>query len=226
MSEDLKLLSLKFLVCCYFGQSSDLINAAVDRAYVDMAAHTIHKCNFPDDDTKWECRYEGSSTIKVSLRDYPCEKNSFDEWHRHVIKGIKTNYKDYNFTEGQAHKWLNMTIKYLYILKQLLGDDFDGKDCKDFFDITKVEDYKIPIDSYILKGSGVGGSWSNFIGDEDNNEDNKKDKYQDKYKDVIDTISKDKCHFVWELEKWEEYANKYSEKSDYEKYLERTGKSI
>lgn len=219
MSEDLKLLSLKFLVCCYFGQSSGLIDAAIDRAYVDMASHTIHKCKFTDDDTKWECRKNASIKIKERLINYPCEKNSFDEWHSSTINEIKNQYNGYNFTEGQANKWLNMTVKYLYVLKQLLGDEFDGQECEIFFNNTKVEDYKIPIDSYILKGTGVGGSWSNFIGEDDNN--SKKDIYQEKYQAVIDNISEDKIPFIWELEKWEEYASKYAEKSKYERYLDK-----
>lgn len=38
---DLRNLSLDFLICCYFGQSKDLVRVAIDRAYVDMASHTM-----------------------------------------------------------------------------------------------------------------------------------------------------------------------------------------
>ena len=34
MEKDNKAVSLNFLVCCYFGQSKDLIKDAIDRAYV------------------------------------------------------------------------------------------------------------------------------------------------------------------------------------------------
>ena len=41
MDTDVKTLSIIFLFCCYFGQSENLGKAAIDIAYVDMAAHTL-----------------------------------------------------------------------------------------------------------------------------------------------------------------------------------------
>ena len=41
MDTDVKTLSIIFLICCYFGQSENLGKAAIDIAYVDMAAHTL-----------------------------------------------------------------------------------------------------------------------------------------------------------------------------------------
>ena len=51
MDTTMELLSKNFLVCCYFGQSEDLIKAAIDRAYVDMASHTLQYNKFTNDET-------------------------------------------------------------------------------------------------------------------------------------------------------------------------------
>ena len=60
--KNIKELSLDFLICCYFGQSKDLVKAAIDRAYVDMASHTFTGFG-ADYETKWECRYKASEYI-------------------------------------------------------------------------------------------------------------------------------------------------------------------
>ncbi len=60
---EIKKQSLDFLICCYFGQSHDLIKAAIDRAYIDMASHTLKWPENAPKDSKWECRYKG--TIRI-----------------------------------------------------------------------------------------------------------------------------------------------------------------
>lgn len=80
-------------------------------------------------------------------------KNSdFDDWHKAKCEEIKEkmngNYETVNnsdekvlkksFTIGQAQKWVNMTLKYLWLL-DALPDNIDKNDLH------------IPIDSYIIE---------------------------------------------------------------------------
>lgn len=79
-----------------------------------------------------------------------CNNNDFNEWHKEKCRSIKekmnkaiyeTNnfiIKEESFTIGQAQKWLNMTLKYLWLLNTLPN----GLD-KDYL--------HIPVDSYIIE---------------------------------------------------------------------------
>ena len=66
-------------------------------------------------------------------------QEEFDEWHFILSKNIRKKYLENNisFTYGQAQKWINMTIKYLYILEAQTFDEVFGF-------------LHIPIDNYIL----------------------------------------------------------------------------
>lgn len=81
-----------------------------------------------------------------------CCDNEFADWHEKKCKDIKDDMnkaiyetnepnnciiKDKAFTYGQAQKWLNMTLKYMWLLDMLP----EG--------LTK-ESLHIPIDSYII----------------------------------------------------------------------------
>ena len=199
----MELLSKKFLVCCYFGQSEDLLKAAIDRAYVDMASHTLQYNGFKDDEDgikeKWSCRYNASCVISDGFKNYPLNNDTFDSWHKCIIDKMKNVYGNHNLTEGQAQKWLNMTIKYIYVFAHLFGNDYGRLDeINVFLNDTSVDDYKCPIDSYVLKGANIDDvSWSKL--DSDN--------YDTTYNEIKQTIGFQNG-FLWELEYWEEFAKK------------------
>lgn len=83
-----------------------------------------------------------------------CNNNDFNEWHEKKCKSIKNNMNEAvdktndfiikvnTFTIGQAQKWLNMTLKYLWLLN-ILPDGLN-------------EEYlHIPVDSYIIEAVGA-----------------------------------------------------------------------
>ena len=212
----MELLSKKFMVCCYFGQSEDLIKAAIDRAYVDMASHTLQYNEFKNDEDgieeKWRCRYNASREISDGLKKYPLNNDAFDGWHKCIIENVKKVYGNHNLTEGQAQKWLNMTIKYIFVFAHLFGKDFGGlNEINVFLNDTSVDDYKCPIDSYVLKGANIDDvSWSKL--DSDN--------YNETYNEITQIIG---CQnsFLWELTNWEEFAKKIKpEKNSYAEYCD------
>lgn len=68
---------------------------------------------------------------------------SFNDWHEKVCKSLVDEYKNVKlekplFTYGNAQKWLNMTLKYLWLLGMLP-------------EWIEESDLHIPIDSYILQ---------------------------------------------------------------------------
>lgn len=83
-----------------------------------------------------------------------CKNNDFNEWHEKKCEEIKekmnkatyeTNkfiINEESFTIGQAQKWLNMTLKYLWLLN-ILPDGLN-EEC-----------LHIPVDSYIIEAVGA-----------------------------------------------------------------------
>ncbi|MDD3085129.1 MAG: hypothetical protein PHU32_04565 [Candidatus ainarchaeum sp.] len=135
----------------YFNDYSDIIRAACYRAYRDFN-RTI---NFPvkmKNLNKYEKKEEEKKRLElknsildlfrimiIKLRSInELDQMKFDYWHNSVCDSIikKYNNKNIELKYGQAQKWLNMTIKYLYCL----GENFD----KEF------SFFHIPVDNYIL----------------------------------------------------------------------------
>lgn len=193
--------SMDFLICCYFGQSKDLITASIDRAYVDMAAHTM--TGFDNYEEKWEYRYNASMIIKEGLINYS-DKKTYKDWHEEVLNEIIGVYPESKLKYGQAQKWLNMTVKYLYTLSTLVGiEDHRLISVKKFLSKTSANDYYPPVDSYVLAGAGIKGvSWSTLN--------------KEKYDSCVERFGSD-MDFLWELKNWEVFAKEYS-KSDIKSY--------
>lgn len=213
MKKTNKQLALDFIICCYFGQSKHFVEGAINRAYIDMASHTMKLFDKDEVENKWKCRQKASNCIINAIRKYHGSA-SYDKWHSDLIEQIKRIYEeaDKELTEGQAQKWLNMTIKYIYVFSVLFGkDDNRLLDAQNFLERTSVEDYHIPVDSYVLKAvdkDNIFAPWSQL------------DKYQ--YDDLILTLKEDK-DFMWELEEWENLSERFKEINgkSYEAYLKR-----
>ena len=121
-----------------------------------------------------------------------------------------------NLTEGQAQKWLNMTIKYLFVFSTLLGiNDYRLSEFKYFLKSTDASKYKIPIDGFVLRGSEIkeikNKTWSKL--DEDNN---------NSYEAVEQELINKGYDFLWELKNWEKFSKKEKknpDKSTYARYI-------
>lgn len=159
----------------------------------------------------------------------------FYEWHEDVCNAIIKKYnnklvkregnsrtEEYtDLTYGQAQKWLNMTIKYLWLIKRLglvKDENEEGKKIIEIF--SKYEKkFNIPLDSYIIKyaekahsqnelkesinSSLIGGSkWSKI-----DSYDNYK-QYQKKLKRAI----KESFPLEWELKHWHKAIEYYNNK--------------
>lgn len=131
---------LKFLKAAYFGDFSDCYKAACNRAYRDMN-RTIRFGELSSndrEDLKKEVKEKLKDEIKDNLNKISSQEE-FDDWHEKVCDQIKEIYKEkgITLTYGQAQKWINMTIKYLYVLE---AKTFDGV----------FEYLHVPIDNYVL----------------------------------------------------------------------------
>ena len=112
---------LLFLKFAYFGNMSAPLKAASRSAYHDMM-RKIRFYDLPQSD-RWEMREKVNKVLKEEIdwldSSHIRGQSAFDSWHRKLSDEIKMIYQSYGieFSYGQAQKWINMTIKYLYILE-------------------------------------------------------------------------------------------------------------
>lgn len=165
--------TLEFLLFSYFGKAKSAVEAAINVAYRDMAAHTLTKKANDErkDSDDWKKRKEAAKSaayacIEKALNSLNVESyDAYDNWHRNLCKTLNSAYneKDVKLTFGQAQKWVNMTMKYLYMFyllensqamenvnKELKEKYKLGQELKDIIGATNLY-YHVPLDNYILK---------------------------------------------------------------------------
>ena len=132
---------LVFLKAIYFGDLSNSVKAASTRAYLDMNRTIRFEGMLPS--RRMELREKVNKIFEEKLkilfsRIIKCQ-DDFDSWHRDVCSMIRQKYRDESvmLTYGQAQKWVNMTIKYLYVLGATTFDDY--------FDFLHI-----PLDNYVF----------------------------------------------------------------------------
>ena len=158
---------LDFLLYSYFGCSSEDSEQTVKkkcayRAYLDLARTVKYTYSSTElkkatvgtdayefisvqkDRIKFIC-----SKLIESIEGYPNHSGGFDAWHEskcaQIIDRMNAPYGDGNkvflkarFTYGQAQKWVNMTLKYLWLLDMLPNG------------LSEAE-LHVPVDSFILE---------------------------------------------------------------------------
>lgn len=182
---------IEFLKACYFGDLRNPIEAASSRAYRDMA-RTIRFDNLPDLDRK-KLRKDANDYFKAELQKLKSNsitsQDDFNTWHFKVSKTIKAKYnkKGITLTYGQTQKWINMTIKYLYVLGENTFDDV-------------FEFLHIPLDNYIFdiardsfnikRPTDAWSRWDNY------------DKYLEYQKSLREKMVND-MPLSWEFKNWQ-----------------------
>lgn len=210
--------AIDFLVFCVLGNTDDPLVACIDRAYRDMASHTLQLKN-KNDENKYALRYEASKKIKKwinNLKNFSSPEE-FNNDHKKICEALQEIYKGSiksenadTITIGQAQKWVNMALKYLCVLN-VLGKLKDNK-LKDMLE-NNYKFFHIPIDRYIIKALKMPNIfWSKI------EEYNNYLKYQ-----TSKEITENKLD--WENTKWIEQA-KIVESDGYRKYCKSQDENI
>lgn len=66
-------------------------------------------------------------------------QSNFDDWHKCTCDALRASFGDFHLYYGQAQKWINMSLKYLFILDRPRVDPY-------------WEYCHVPIDRYLLRG--------------------------------------------------------------------------
>ena len=158
---------LDFLLYSYFGCSSEDSEQTVKkkcayRAYLDLA-RTVKYVYSSTELEKATVGTDAHAFIDIrkkrieavcyklieSIEGYPNHSGGFDTWHEskcaQIIDRMNAPYGDgkkgflkARFTYGQAQKWVNMTLKYLWLLDMLPNG------------LSEAE-LHVPVDSFILE---------------------------------------------------------------------------
>ena len=129
--------------------SALLIESAIDMAYGDAtrqgAFNTLAENGQNEiNDAKKAAKEELRSEIVVIMKSSP---DKYDDWQLHMMKKLVESFcnirrkhtEEDAFTHGNAQKWVNMTMKYLWE-RNLLSTWSD----------YQIRELHLPIDSYIL----------------------------------------------------------------------------
>lgn len=145
--------ALNFLLYSYFGVTSDsndddLLKAAASRAYQDAASHVLSVRN---ESEKKGLRNDGCNALVKFLQELPVK--DYNAAHKKLCSKLKKLYRgktteDRGFTYGIAQKWVNMTMKYIFVLSTLIeNEEFSAK----YAAQLPEKELHIPLDSYMLE---------------------------------------------------------------------------
>jgi hypothetical protein len=106
-----------FYIVLYFGNDDSYEMRAIKRAYRDFS-RTLRDFKLAEND-KTELKEDWHKFMlqvvqEVTTTDFSNQEN-FDEWHKIKTKQLQTSGK-HPLTIGQAQKWINMTLKYSFVL--------------------------------------------------------------------------------------------------------------
>ncbi len=155
--------TIDFLLFGYFGFTSEandeiILDAVIRRAYRDAASHVL---SLKDDKQKKALKQQATQKIKeVIYQALECTtQEDFDKWHQSLCEELCNIYSlacykndTRLFTYGIAQKWVNMTIKYLFLTHLLFVDIFnDSREIKHNFAVCRsTQFYHVPLDSIVL----------------------------------------------------------------------------
>lgn len=140
------------LATFYFGPArlDDSLGRFIDRAYRDM--NRTLRLGALDDAPRRALRTEAGETLRDAIvrlaQGVEPTAAAFDTWHRQTCESLKSAYavRGVAFTHGQAQKWVNMTLKYVFVALAL---DIAGAPAQlhPFYACAHL-----PIDSIVLEG--------------------------------------------------------------------------
>lgn len=160
--------SVEFLVFTYFGidfndDFDTILKSAIKVAYNDAAMQGAY--NALEKENVESIKYNNvAQKLESAIKDDLLKDNSkgYEKWHKYICEElvkcyekVTSNNKNPAFSYGNAQKWVNMTMKYLYILSEIFHKFNFNKDCnfEDYYDrIGKLyEELQVPVDSFIIE---------------------------------------------------------------------------
>jgi len=109
-----------FLYRLYFGGRGIALEQAVRRAYQDLS-RTVHGAASHVNAHQRASRLLQREVEALALNSNENTQEIFDNWHQSACESICKLYAEENYNKfyvGQAQKWINMTMKYIYVFTE------------------------------------------------------------------------------------------------------------
>lgn len=107
-----------YLRCLYFGNLDDPVGTAIRRSYRDFNRTLRGFARVANSD---EIRVRARETLRDGLTALKSAsiagQDEFDNWHRELCARLSSDFEAFHFTVGHGQKWINMSIKYLFLLR-------------------------------------------------------------------------------------------------------------
>jgi hypothetical protein len=110
-----------YLVYLYFGSNTDLLTACINRAYRDFN-RTLHGFGGLENASDiYRLAVNSLVSSLESLKSIAASEISadiFDNWHKTTCESLISIFRSngHHLFVGQAQKWVNMTLKYIFTL--------------------------------------------------------------------------------------------------------------
>lgn len=217
------------------GKTDTILNAAIDKAYNDAtmqgAYNALKKENTEQIDIRVIKNYFNEQLVILF------DKNlNYNDWHsdmcNYLVEAftgvVLEKHQDQNaFTYGNAQKWVNMTMKYLYILSEVFHNYNEKCEFDKYYETIQnmYKDFQVPVDSYIIESLWNESKIALPIATK---KDFRKEEYKDSrtipwskwddtdYKNFHDTFIKTKedvAPLEWEHKAWIKIAKQRKEKT-------------
>ena len=152
---------IEFLLYSYFkielnATKDEIIKSAIEKAYTDATNQGAYntKLTTSQKDSSVCARNNGEKVIK-SFIEQSLNAIDYDDLYNKTCNELCMIYGTLPFTYGNAQKWINMTMKNLYIISLLIckyGESKDNKTIQFCRNIIKNSPkFHVPIDSYIIE---------------------------------------------------------------------------
>lgn len=147
----------------------------INKAYKDATQQGAYNALVDGDGRSEELKFEGAKELQKGILKLLDNEKNYDKEHDDICKKLIGVYKNIKvktrnetdksaFTYGNAQKWLNMTMKYLYVVNQICEEylgkkDYSNEEYKEHFfvRIQKIKDVEnklhVPVDSYIIQAA-------------------------------------------------------------------------
>ena len=107
----------------YFGKYTDVVSVSMDKAYLDFN-RTLHGLDaYKKNNNNKDCVTDAKKVLTESIHELLEPKTkiqnqqAFDDWHQETCDRLRQKFDDFPFQYGQAQKWINMALKYIFILE-------------------------------------------------------------------------------------------------------------
>lgn len=158
--------SVEFLMFSYFGIDfndtfNTILESAIKVAYNDATMQGAY--NALEKQNAEEIDYDKvAKRLKRAIENLLGNSLEYKGWHNTICTDLVEFYKDVKFKDkklkvekpafsyGNAQKWVNMTMKYLYILSEIFLEY--KNDCIEYKKIKELYKYfQVPVDSFIIE---------------------------------------------------------------------------